>query len=156
MAVDGPQVDRTAGAAPRTEDIQPRSSGDQRSPNCGRPQHVAASGKASIPAIDDKLRLEARGAVRLQLGGASLDVEPSCSDAHGASIMGSAGEVDPYAFLRPELLHLPQHEWRALPARTLGPLPGRRQPFPVEFAHELIAYQKLRQTGVCPVGIVKG
>jgi hypothetical protein len=156
VTVERAQIDRPARSASGAEHIEPRRPGEQCGSDGGRPQHVAASGKASIPAIDDKLRLEARGAVRLQLGGASLDVEPSCSDAHGASIMGSAGEVDPYAFLRPELLHLPQHEWRALPARTLGPLPGRRQPFPVEFAHELIAYQKLRQTGVCPVGIVKG
>jgi hypothetical protein len=30
--------------------------------------------------------LEARGPVRLQLGGAAVDVKPSCSDAHRASI----------------------------------------------------------------------
>jgi hypothetical protein len=52
----------------------------------GRPQHVAAGGQASIPAIDDELCLEARGSVRLELGGAGLDVETSCPDAHRASI----------------------------------------------------------------------
>jgi Resolvase, N terminal domain len=91
MAVDAPQVDCPAGAAARAEDIQPRRSSDQRSPNGGRPQHVAAGGEASIPAVDDEFRLEARGLVRLQLGGSSLDVEPSCPDAHGAS-NGAAGK----------------------------------------------------------------
>jgi hypothetical protein len=36
-----------------------------------------------------------RGSVRLQLGGASLDVEPSCPDAHDGSIAAPAPEVDP-------------------------------------------------------------
>jgi hypothetical protein len=83
------------GAAPWTEDIQPRRSGDQRSPNGGRPQHVAAGGEASVPAIDDELCLKARSAVRLQLGGTGFDVEPLRPDAHGASITGSVSEVDP-------------------------------------------------------------
>jgi hypothetical protein len=42
-----------------------------------------------VPAIDDDLRLEARGAVRLQLGGASVEVEPSRPDAHRSSIGGT-------------------------------------------------------------------
>jgi hypothetical protein len=94
MAVDAPQVDCPAGAAARAEDIQPRRSSDQRSPNGGRPQHVAAGGEASIPAVDDELRLEARDLVRLQLGGTGLDVEP-CPDAHRASIEAPVCEVDP-------------------------------------------------------------
>jgi hypothetical protein len=36
--------------------------------------------------FNDELGLKARGLVRLQLGGAGLDVEPSCPDAHGGSI----------------------------------------------------------------------
>jgi hypothetical protein len=68
----------------------------QRGPDGGRPQHVAAGGQASVPAIDDQLRFEARGAVRLQLGGTGLDVEPSCPDAHRAASIGALpGEVDP-------------------------------------------------------------
>jgi hypothetical protein len=91
-----PFASRSPGwAAPWTEDIQPRRSGDQRSPNGGRPQHVAAGGEASVPAIDDELCLKARSAVRLQLGGTGFDVEPSCPDAHGASITGPVSEVDP-------------------------------------------------------------
>jgi hypothetical protein len=81
MTVDGPQIDRPARAAARTEDVEPRRPGDQRGPDGRRPQHVAAGGQASVPAIDDQLRFEARGAVRLQLGGTGLDVEPSCPDA---------------------------------------------------------------------------
>jgi hypothetical protein len=50
---------------------------------------------ARIPSIDDELRLEARGAVCFQLGGASLDVEPSCPDAHPVSIEPPSAEVDP-------------------------------------------------------------
>jgi hypothetical protein len=95
MTVDGSQVDGPARPAARTEDVKPRRPGDQRSPDCWRPQHVAARGQASIPAVDDELRLKPRGLVRLQLGGASLDVEPSCPDARGASIGAPSGEVDP-------------------------------------------------------------
>jgi hypothetical protein len=69
--------------------------GEQRGPDGGRPQHVAAGGQAPIPAVDDELRLEARGAVGLQLGGTGLDVEPSCPDTHGASVRAPAPEVDP-------------------------------------------------------------
>jgi hypothetical protein len=48
-----------------------------------------------FPAIDDELCLKARSAVRLQLGGTGFNVEPSCPDAHGASITGPVSEVDP-------------------------------------------------------------
>jgi hypothetical protein len=48
MAVDGPQINRAARPTARTEDIQPGRSGDQRGPDRGRPQHVAAGGQASI------------------------------------------------------------------------------------------------------------
>jgi hypothetical protein len=93
--VDGAQINRPARPAAWAEHIEPRRSGDQRRPNGGRPQHVAAGGEASVPAIDDELCLKARRAVRLQLGGTGFDVEPSCPDAHGASITGPVSEVDP-------------------------------------------------------------
>jgi hypothetical protein len=64
------------GGRARAEDVEPRRSGDQRGPNGGRPQHVAAGGQSPVPAVDHELRLEARGSVRLQLGGAGLDVDP--------------------------------------------------------------------------------
>jgi hypothetical protein len=67
---------------------------DQRGADSGRPEHVAASGHVPIPAIDDELCLEASGAVRLQLGGTSLDVEPSCPDAPGVSIAAATSGVD--------------------------------------------------------------
>jgi hypothetical protein len=57
MTVDGPEIDRAACPAPRAEDVQPWRSGDQRGPDCRPPQHVAASGQAPIPAINDELRL---------------------------------------------------------------------------------------------------
>jgi hypothetical protein len=47
--------------AARAEHIEPRRSGDQRGPNGGRPQHVAAGGQAPIPAVDDERCLKARG-----------------------------------------------------------------------------------------------
>jgi hypothetical protein len=81
VAVDSSQVDRPAGATPRTEDFQPRRSGDQRSPNGGRRQHVAAGGQATVPAVDDELCLQACGLVRLELGGTSLDEECPCPNA---------------------------------------------------------------------------
>jgi hypothetical protein len=77
------QIDCPARPAARTQDVEPRRSGDQGCPDGGRPQHVAACRQAPIPAINDQLCLETRGAVRFALGGASLDVEPSCPDAHG-------------------------------------------------------------------------
>ena len=95
MAVDSPQIDRPAGPAARTEDVQPGRSGDQRGPDGGRPQHVAAGGQTSIPAINDELSLEARGLVRLQLGGAGLDVDSSCPNTHRTSIGAPTAGVDP-------------------------------------------------------------
>jgi hypothetical protein len=67
-----------------------RRPGDQRGPDRWRPQHVAAIGQAPVPAIDDELRLFARGPVRLQLAAPALMSSPSCSDAHGASIEAPA------------------------------------------------------------------
>ena len=106
MTIDGAQINRPARPAARAEHIEPRRSGDQRSPNGGRPQHVAASGHSSIPAVDDELCLEARGPVSLELGSSGLDVEPSSPYAHGASIGASVFGVDPaYAFLRINTQH---------------------------------------------------
>jgi hypothetical protein len=59
-----------------------------------RPQHAAAGGHTPVPAVDDELRLDTRGSVGLELRGPGLDVEPSCSDAHGASIRASVSGVD--------------------------------------------------------------
>jgi hypothetical protein len=70
MTGERPQIDREARPASRAEEVQPRRPSDQRSPDSGRPQHVAAGSKAPIPAVDDELGLGARGPVRLQLGGA--------------------------------------------------------------------------------------
>jgi hypothetical protein len=77
VAVERPQIDRSACAAARAEDIQPWRSGDERGTDGGRPQHVAAGGQASVPAVDDELRLEASCPVRFELGGTGLDVEPA-------------------------------------------------------------------------------
>jgi hypothetical protein len=77
------------------------------------PQHVAAGGQAPVPAVDDELRFEARGLVRLQLCGAGLDVEPSRPDAHGASIGRPAFEVDSGLRLPAgDLILLAQHRRR--------------------------------------------
>jgi hypothetical protein len=65
--------------------------------------HVPTGGKAPVPAINDEFRLKAHSAVRHQLGGTSLDVEPSCPDAHRASIEASVSGVDP-------ALRLPAHQ----------------------------------------------
>jgi hypothetical protein len=99
VTVHRAQIDRPARSTAGAEDVEPRRSGDQRGPNGGRPQHLAAGGQSPIPSVDDELRLGARSAVGLKLGGAGLDVEASCSDAHRASIGAPACGVDPaYAF----------------------------------------------------------
>ena len=64
MTVERPQIDRPARPAARTEDVEPRRPGHQRSAYRGRPQHVAAGGKASIPAVNDELCRKARGVFR--------------------------------------------------------------------------------------------
>jgi hypothetical protein len=61
---------------------------------------------------------EARRAVRLQLRSAGLDVEPSCPDAHRASIEASVSGVDP-------ALRLPAHQHAALREGTPGSVIGR-------------------------------
>jgi hypothetical protein len=50
-------------------------------------QHVTAGRQALVAAVDHSLRLEARGPVSLQLGGAGLDVEASCPNTQRASIV---------------------------------------------------------------------
>jgi hypothetical protein len=97
------------------------SPASRRTLDVGRPRHVAAGREAPIPALDDELGLDARFPIRLELGGASLDDEPSCPDAHRASIGAWRTEVDPAnAFLRVDCSCSP---------RTDGPLciPGVRQ-----------------------------
>jgi hypothetical protein len=56
---------------------------------CATPRYLI------VPTLDHSLRLGARDAIGPELGRAGLDVEPSCSDAHRASIMMPTGEVDP-------------------------------------------------------------
>jgi hypothetical protein len=51
MAVDHAQIDCPARPASREEYIEHGVSGDQRGPDGGRPQHVAADGQAPIPAV---------------------------------------------------------------------------------------------------------
>jgi hypothetical protein len=91
MAVERAKIDRTAGPAAGAEDVEPGRFGEQGSPDGGRPQHVAAGGQASVPAIDHGLGFLAR----LEVGGAGLDVESSCPDTHRASIEAPVREVDP-------------------------------------------------------------
>ena len=95
MPVEGSQIDRAARPAAGTEHLKPGSSGEQRSPDRGRPQHIATSRQAPIPSVDDGLGLLARGAIRPELGDAGLDVWPSGPNSHRASIGGQASEVDP-------------------------------------------------------------
>jgi hypothetical protein len=74
MAVDGAQIDRPARPAAGAEDVEPRRSGDQRCPDGGRPQHVAASGQSRIPALDDELGFGTPSRVRSKLRRTGLDV----------------------------------------------------------------------------------
>jgi hypothetical protein len=46
MPVQGPKIDGPACAAPRTEYLEPRRSGEQRCADGGRPQHVAVDREA--------------------------------------------------------------------------------------------------------------
>jgi hypothetical protein len=101
MAVERAQIDGAAGPAAGAKDVEPWRACEQRGPDRGRPKHIAPGGEAPIPSVDYGLGFLARGAVRLQVGGASLDVQTSCPDAHRGSIDAPAGEVDPaYAFFR--------------------------------------------------------
>jgi hypothetical protein len=72
-----------------------KRSGEQRGADRGRPQHVSTPRQLIVPTLDHSLRLGARGAVGLQLCGASFDVEASCPNTHRASIGAPAIEVDP-------------------------------------------------------------
>jgi hypothetical protein len=66
--------DRSPRPAAGAEDVEPRRSGDQRCPDGGRPQHVAASGRSPIPALDDELGFGTRSPVRSKLRRTGLDV----------------------------------------------------------------------------------
>jgi hypothetical protein len=76
-------------------------SGEQRGPDRGVPQDIAAGRQPSVSAVDHSLRLKARGAIRLELGGAGLDVKPSCScgsyrrTADNASVFNDLSSGDP-------------------------------------------------------------
>src|ERR1700674_1951524 len=86
VAVDLPEIDRTARPAAWAVDIKPRRARDQRCPYRRRPQHVAAYRQLLVPALNDGFRLGAHGLVRSALLGADLDVEPSRTNPHGGSI----------------------------------------------------------------------
>ena len=80
MPIDGSQINRPARPAAWAEDVEPRRPGNQRSPDCWRPQHVSPGGQTPIPAIDDEFCLKAHCPVSLQRGGAGLD--PRMAHAH--------------------------------------------------------------------------
>jgi hypothetical protein len=65
-----------------------------RRPASWRPQHVAAGGKLIIPALDDALRLGARGCVGLPLR-VDGNVEAWCPHAHRRSICGIEPSIQP-------------------------------------------------------------
>ena len=115
-------IDATTGLALRI--VIAGAFGEQRGADRGRPQHVAAGGQAPIRVFNDELLLE--GAVRLQLGGASADVEPAAPDAHPTSPVVVTG-VGPDRPLR-----VTEAGGRALVFRTTS-------------APLLPAYSKLRQ-----------
>jgi hypothetical protein len=61
VAIDLPQVDCSTCPTTRAEHVEPGRFCDQRSSDRWRPQHVAACGQLIILALDDALRLGARG-----------------------------------------------------------------------------------------------
>jgi hypothetical protein len=65
-----------------------RVPGEQRGGDHSKSRPVA---RTSVPAIDDELRLSARGSISLELGGAGLDVEPAGPHAHLRSSVVVAG-----------------------------------------------------------------
>ena len=76
MAIDDPEVDRPAGAAAGTKDVEPRGAGEERRADRGRPQHVAAEGELVVPALDDGFGLGARSLVGGVADGAALMSSP--------------------------------------------------------------------------------
>jgi hypothetical protein len=88
VAVEGAEIDRQARptAGQKTSSHGVPASGADR----GRLQHIVAASQATIPALDDELRLEARGAVGLELAGASLDVETSRTNSRRDPILFAA------------------------------------------------------------------
>jgi hypothetical protein len=62
VTIDGPQINCPARPAARAEHIEPRRPCDRRGTDRRRPQHVPAGHKL-IPALDDGLRLGARGSI---------------------------------------------------------------------------------------------
>jgi hypothetical protein len=69
MTVDLPQINCPARSASRAEHVKPWRPCDQRGPYPRRPQHVTTGEKLLIPALDDGLRLGARGSIgNLPLG----------------------------------------------------------------------------------------
>ena len=68
---------------------KPWHAGDQRRPDRGRPQHVAAVGKLLIPGLDNALRLGARGIVGNLPVGNYGNIESPRPHAHRGSIAES-------------------------------------------------------------------
>jgi hypothetical protein len=85
VPIDGPKIDGFAGAAARTEHIEPWRAGEQRRPDRGRPQHVPAEGKLVIPSLDHGFRL---GAHR-----PGLHVESARPNSHGRPRTPNAGSA---------------------------------------------------------------
>jgi hypothetical protein len=86
-----PGTTNTAGQAPASR--PPRAGGGQlcADRSLGSSRSLGkTSGQSPIRTVDDELCLDARGPVRLQPGGAGLDVETSCSDAHGRHYQGTS------------------------------------------------------------------
>jgi hypothetical protein len=102
VPVDLTEINRAARATAGAVHVEPWHAGDQRRPDRGRPQHVAAGGKLLIPALDNALRLGARGIVgNLPLGSYGNVESPRRCEllTEYASKCILQGEV-PSAFLR--------------------------------------------------------
>jgi len=80
------EINCPAPAAARAERVEPGRPCDQRGPDRRRPQHVPAGDKLLIPALDDGLRLGARGGVGNLPLGLDANVEPARPDPYRRSI----------------------------------------------------------------------
>jgi hypothetical protein len=119
-------------AAARAEHVEPQCPGDQRGPDRGRPQHVAAGGKLLVPAFDDGLRLGARGGIGNLPLGVDGNVQAPRPHAHRRSMPRRGPGSHPHRspsgpnFPRPWIGHLGWHriaDGRAIGNET-GPPPG--------------------------------
>jgi hypothetical protein len=81
VAIDGAQIDRWARSAARTEDVEPRRTGDQRGADRWRPQRVAAGGRTPIPAVDDEPPSARAARSALNFAAQALMSSPLCEHA---------------------------------------------------------------------------